>query len=101
MARPRKINESAATTARRKRQMDALFSQWQDPGNSSCLPGNEFLTTRQVSARYAGAVTVGTLRNWRSLKRGPPFVNVGRRVMYRISDLVAWEKVNTVHDERA
>jgi hypothetical protein len=61
----------------------------------------EFLTPQAVSARYAGAVTVGTLRNWRSLKRGPAFVHVGRRVMYRISDLVAWEKVHTVHDERA
>lgn len=61
----------------------------------------EFLTPQAVSARYAGAVTVGTLRNWRSLKRGPPFVHVGRRVMYRISDLVAWESIHTVHDERA
>jgi hypothetical protein len=65
------------------------------------LAVSEFLTPQAVSARYAGAVTVGTLRNWRSLKRGPPFVHVGRRVMYRVSDLIAWETVHTVNDERA
>jgi hypothetical protein len=67
----------------------------------AAAPTVEFLTPKAVSERYAGAVKVGTLRNWRSLKRGPAFVYVGRRVMYRVSDLVAWETVHTVHDERA
>jgi Helix-turn-helix domain len=36
------------------------------------------------------AVAVQTLRNWRSLGQGPPFVHVGRRIGYRLSDLEGW-----------
>jgi hypothetical protein len=61
----------------------------------------KFLTPKDVSVRWEGRVAVGTLRNWRWLKRGPPFVRLGRRVMYQVSDVIAWEKLNTVHDERA
>lgn len=64
-------------------------------------PTVKFLTPKDVSVRWDGRVAVGTLRNWRWLKRGPPFVRLGRRVMYQVNDLIAWEKVNTVHDERA
>lgn len=31
-----------------------------------------------------------TLRNWRSQRRGPRFVRLGRRVGYRVEDLQAW-----------
>ena len=31
-----------------------------------------------------------TLANWRSLRRGPRYVRVGRRVMYRLSSLRDW-----------
>jgi len=30
---------------------------------------------------------VQTLRNWRSLKRGPAYIKLGRSVKYRIEDL--------------
>ena len=34
---------------------------------------------------------INTLRNWRSLKKGPPFVKVGERlVRYRRADLAAF-----------
>lgn len=31
-----------------------------------------------------------TLERWRSTGTGPPFVKVGRRVAYRLSDLENW-----------
>ena len=31
-----------------------------------------------------------TLERWRSIGTGPPFVKIGRRVAYRLSDLQAW-----------
>ena len=31
-----------------------------------------------------------TLERWRHAGGGPPFVKIGRRVVYRLSDLEAW-----------
>ena len=31
-----------------------------------------------------------TLERWRSTGDGPPFVKVGRKVVYRLTDLNAW-----------
>lgn len=56
-----------------------------------------FLTPADVSKRYNSRVKIGTLRNWRSLRRGPPFTYIGGRVMYPLSELIAWEKVNTTY----
>ena len=36
------------------------------------------------------AISVKTLRNWRWLGFGPPFVKVGRAVRYAAADLEAW-----------
>ena len=52
----------------------------------------KFLTTQEVSARYRGAVTEGTLRNWRAMRIGPAFVKIGRAVLYPITELDAWDR---------
>jgi hypothetical protein len=47
--------------------------------------------------RYS--IPKGTLANWRSLKQGPPFFRVNRRVLYRVSDFEEWlfsEPVKTI-----
>jgi len=50
-----------------------------------------FLTPEELVARYRGEVTSGTLRNWRCAGRGPPFIKVGRAVLYPLEDLETWE----------
>jgi predicted DNA-binding transcriptional regulator AlpA len=35
-------------------------------------------------------VSTGTLANWRWRGYGPPFLKIGRRVEYRVSDIEAW-----------
>jgi predicted DNA-binding transcriptional regulator AlpA len=39
-----------------------------------------------------------TLQDWRSQKRGPPFVKAGRAVRYRRRDLIAWSEKNLSGD---
>lgn len=39
-------------------------------------------------------VSEGTLRNWRSAKRGPRFAKVGGSVRYRETDIVTWIEDN-------
>lgn len=57
---------------------------------------DDFLTDEDVVARYRGRITLGTLRNWRALKIGPPYLKVGKAVLYSRSALQAWDKRNTV-----
>ncbi|MFG1350991.1 helix-turn-helix transcriptional regulator [Xanthobacter autotrophicus] len=56
----------------------------------------KFLTPEEVSERYRGGVSVGTLRNWRAMKIGPSFVKVGKAVLYPIDALEAWDEGNRV-----
>lgn len=55
-----------------------------------------FLTTEEVAARYRGEISVGTLRNWRAMRIGPPFVKIGRAVLYPRAELEAWDRKNLV-----
>jgi hypothetical protein len=56
----------------------------------------KFLTPAEVSERYRGEVTVGTLRNWRAMRIGPAFVKIGKAVLYPIEELDAWDRKNMV-----
>lgn len=57
----------------------------------------KFLTPDEVSERYRGGVSVGTLRNWRAMKIGPSFVKIGKAVLYPIDELEAWDERNRVN----
>lgn len=54
-----------------------------------------FLTEDEISDRYRGAVSPGTLRNWRSKGSGPPFLKIGKSVLYPLEGLLAWERRKT------
>jgi hypothetical protein len=56
----------------------------------------KFLTPAEVVARYRGEISEGTLRNWRAMRIGPPFVKIGKAVLYPIDGLDAWDRMNTV-----
>jgi hypothetical protein len=56
----------------------------------------KYLTAEEVSDRYRGAVSVGTLRNWRAKRVGAAFIKIGKAVLYPIDELDAWDKRNMV-----
>jgi hypothetical protein len=56
----------------------------------------KYLTAEEVSERYRGSVSVGTLRNWRAMKVGPTFIKIGKAVLYPIDELEAWDRKNMV-----
>jgi len=60
------------------------------------MPDNKFLTAEEVSERYRGEITVGTLRNWRAMRIGPAFVKIGKAVLYPVTELDAWDQKNIV-----
>jgi len=55
-----------------------------------------FLTAEEVAERYRGEISVGTLRNWRSMKVGPPFLKVGKAILYPVRELDQWDGRNLV-----
>lgn len=48
------------------------------------MPESKFLTPEEVSERYRGSISVGTLRNWRGMQIGPSFVKIGKAVLYPV-----------------
>ncbi len=56
----------------------------------------KFLTTEEVSERYRGQISVGTLRNWRAQRVGPPYIKIGKSVLYPVPGLEDWDKKNLV-----
>lgn len=59
-----------------------------------------FAVDEREAARLCGNVSRSTLRAWRSQQRGPRFVRLGRRVVYKISDLRSFLDKNVEPDGR-
>jgi hypothetical protein len=52
---------------------------------------SELLTEREVETEiFRGLITVKTLQRWRREAKGPPCCKLGRRVVYRRADVLAW-----------
>ncbi|MCF1467500.1 helix-turn-helix domain-containing protein [Agrobacterium vitis] len=55
-----------------------------------------YLTAEEVAERYRGAISVGTLRNWRAMRMGPPFMKIGKAVLYPRQALEEWDRKHMV-----
>ncbi len=60
------------------------------------MSDNKYLTAEEVAERYRSEISVGTLRNWRAARVGPPFVKIGKAVLYPVDELDAWDRKNLV-----
>jgi hypothetical protein len=58
------------------------MSQFQIPSN--------LLSEQDLADRWQ--ITVKTLRNWRSNKKGPPFIRIASRVWYSLADVYTYEQ---------
>lgn len=56
----------------------------------------KYLTAEEVSERYRGSISVGTLRNWRAMRIGPAYVKIGKAVLYPVEELEMWDSKNIV-----
>lgn len=57
----------------------------------------KLLTTPEVAELLR--VEIRMLENWRSARKGPPFIKVGVLVRYRVVDLEAWLEKQTMKTE--
>jgi len=55
----------------------------------------EVLLTESQAAQLL-QISIRTLQAWRLRRSGPPYVQLGRAVRYRRSDLMGWIDANTV-----
>ncbi|MFK0691123.1 helix-turn-helix domain-containing protein [Mesorhizobium sp. IMUNJ 23033] len=60
------------------------------------MDDKKFLTAEEVSDRYRGSISLGTLRNWRAKRIGPAYLKLGKAVLYPIEELEMWDQKNTV-----
>lgn len=51
-----------------------------------------FLTTKELAGRWH--ISPKTLNNWRTKQEGPSYVKVGKNVLYRLTDIEAYEVSN-------
>jgi predicted DNA-binding transcriptional regulator AlpA len=47
------------------------------------------IVTEKEAARFL-SMSFRTLQSWRSERKGPPYLKLGRSIRYRMSDLLAW-----------
>ncbi len=57
-----------------------------------------FITEKKASE--IGSFPLPTLRNWRHLRKGPPYVKVGRSVRYPLDELIHYLESRRVDPER-
>ena len=60
------------------------------------MDDRKYLTAEEVSDRYRGSISVGTLRNWRAMKIGLAYIKIGKAVLYPVEALEAWDQKNMV-----
>lgn len=53
-----------------------------------------YLTPKQLSDRWQGLITVSTLANWRSKKKGPVYTRIGGKIAYSLKSVEDFERVN-------
>jgi len=71
----------------------------QDGAKPSVAMGSAKLLTPKEAAEFL-RVPEGTLAQWRSQRRGPPYLKLERRlVRYRLANLQAWLARRTVETE--
>lgn len=56
----------------------------------------QYMTAVELFARWNGTISPRTLANWRCTGNGPRFVKIGGRVLYRQTDVLAWENARSV-----
>lgn len=57
------------------------------------------MTTKELAKEWG--VSAGTLANWRSQNRGPKFLRLGRKVVYKTKDIEKFESVSEVNLTRS
>jgi hypothetical protein len=60
---------------------------------------DRYLTTAEVAERYR--TVPGTVRYWRHSGTGPRGTKIGRKVLYLLSECIAWERERDRLDEDA
>ena len=68
-------------------------------GTKPVVGPDSWLTPEQVVEYVRGAVTLGTLRNYRSARIGPRYHKVGRSIFYATESVNAWLSALAVDDE--
>ena len=104
LRRSQEQSDEVERATRTRTRFLPLFPTWpaiyvcvsHDEEEGSTMTDRRFLTADEVSERYRGEISLGTLRNWRSMRVGPAFVKIGKAILYPVDQLDAWDEKNLV-----
>jgi hypothetical protein len=74
-------------------------ARWQQQRASVSSPA--YLTIDATIERHGGQISERTLRNWRSLRIGPPFIKIGKVALYLVEELDRCDRSNLVVRRRS
>lgn len=82
--------QSRAATASQRGKAQKQLAEEGEVKMMQSLAVNEYVAAEML------CVGVQSLRNYRCLRKGPPYVKMGRSVRYLVSDLEAYLTVNRI-----
>lgn len=93
--RPRPYDFSVLGKYRAARALPVRLSNVEASSLHSFQCPNRCGRSREVEST-GGQVSEGTLRNWRCMRVGPSFLNIGKAIHYPSGELDRWDKSNLV-----
>lgn len=63
----------------------------ENPRSEASLPEGKLLTPNGVAKRWDGKVSVRTLARWRERNEGPPYIRLGKKILYPEDKLIVYE----------
>ena len=84
------LDSSIVQTAERQPKSEPLL---QAPAVSA-LPYRELLTEKMLADRWV--CSVARLQRWRTVGEGPPYLKIVGKVLYRVTDIEAYEEASLV-----
>ena len=71
-------------------QLDGVRAKFEAAGHSVSVRGD----VSEVAAAWFLDCSVKTMRNWRSMRKGPPYLKLPSGVRYPIAGLFTWCEAN-------
>jgi hypothetical protein len=70
--------------------MSSLLGKYNTPATTDGAGDTKHLDQRDLARRWR--ISCRTLERWRLLNQGPPYLKLGGRVVYQLSDVEAFER---------
>lgn len=91
------ISPASPSTEEQFKHLEKVLMSFDDiPLHSQGGHLTAYLTPEEVAVRWRRKLALETLANWRAKRIGPPFIKIGKTILYPLALLLKWEQQNLV-----